>query len=266
MGTDPDRDVTGATVRLFNEDGRRVPSSPDGAGAPGTEMDLVFGDVQWDGDQFVASVSKAVPADWRGIHSVRLRVYDAADLHSDQAEAEFRATPELEEGAACDAAGGLRACPQDQICDPATSMCGEPIAECPGDWEVIDLEDHAHDNNRYVYRGDTNGAANHGAGSCGGGAGQDVFIFTPPVAGEWLFETDIEGRFDDTVMYIRSHCRYDGPTTELACNDDVEAGRMTASRIGLLLDAEETVYVFVDGWVGEGSRWQGEYTLVVSHR
>ena len=282
IGADPDRDVVGLTVRLFDEEGLRVPSSPDGSGAPGSEMDLRFaeGAIEWIEDDegpdgsFVAEASRALPADWDGIHSVRLRAYDATDQHSDQAEALFQPTPELAEGEACDAGGGLRACPAGQVCDPATAQCAVPIAECPAEWEVIDLADHHHENGRYVYRGSTEGAEDHTGGqggSCGGGAAQDIFEFTAPgepdpdaPAQEWLFETDIEGRFDDTVMYARSHCRYDGPIAELACNDDVEAGRMTASRIALNLTPGQTVYVFVDGWQGDGFAWRGEYTLVVT--
>ena len=279
-GADPDRDVAGMTVRLFDAEGLRVPSSPDGAGVPGAEMDLQFaeGDVQWgldaagDPGSFVAETSRALPADWAGITSVRLRAYDATDLHSDQAEAEFRPTPELAEGERCDAGGGLRACPAEQICDPDSAACTDPISECPADWDVIDLVDHHHENGRYVYRGSTEGAEDHtggAGGSCGGGAGQDIFHFTAPgevdaPAAEWLFETDIEGRFDDTVMYIRSHCRYGGPIAELACNDDVQAGQLTASRIGLLLEPGETIYIFVDGWMGDGAGWQGEYSLVAT--
>ena len=279
-GADPDGDIRGLSVRLFDAEGQRVPSSPDGPGAAGAEMELMFGeaDVQWGPDAdgnpgaFTAQASRALPADWAGIMSVRLRVFDATDLQSDQAEAEFVPTPDLGEGERCDAGGGLGACPGEQICDPASAGCTEPIAECPADWDVIDLMEFAHENGRYVYRGSTEGARDHTAGaggSCGGGAGQDIFSFTVPgeldaPAAQWVFETDTEGRFDDTVMYIRSHCRYEGPIAELACNDDVEAGQLTASRIGLLLAPGEIVYIFVDGWMGDGFGWRGQYSLVAT--
>ena len=263
-GADPDKDLASATLRLFDVDGDRVPSASDGPGAAETELTLTFEDVAWEGDRFAAAASGGLPVGWEGVHSVRVRVLDARGLQSEGLEVDVAPTPEWVAGQPCDSAGGLTACPNGGMCDPVTAECGEAVAECPDDWEVIDLADHQHEGSRFVYRGDTEGAENHGAGSCGGGAGQDVFRFTAPMAGEWLFETDIEGRFDDTVMYVRSHCRYGGPASELACNDDVEAGRMSASRIGLQLEEGRTVYVFVDGWMGDGFAWRGEYALVVS--
>ncbi len=85
------------------------------------------------------------------------------------------------------------------------------------------------------------------AGACGGRGGEQVVRFTAPEAGQWTFDTDGSGY--DTVLHVRSRC--DDAATELACDDD--SGQGTASRIQLGLQANQTVYIFVDGFDGNGA-------------
>ncbi|HJL14448.1 MAG TPA: CAP domain-containing protein [Sandaracinaceae bacterium LLY-WYZ-13_1] len=87
-----------------------------------------------------------------------------------------------------------------------------------------------------------------GGSACGrGGDGvPDVaFRYTAPVAGTYRFDT--EGSGFDTVLSIRAGCGGE----ELACNDDIRRGAVTASRLTVDLAACETVVVVVDGF-GEG--------------
>ena len=88
--------------------------------------------------------------------------------------------------------------------------------------------------------------------------------FTAPREGTYVFETALFERWADSVLFVRSHCRYPGPTAELACNDDADdGGRDLSSRVALDLAEDQTVYVFVDGYAAGRRSWQGEYSLIV---
>ena len=70
----------------------------------------------------------------------------------------------------------------------------------------------------------------------------------------------------DTLMWIRSHCRFSDWVAELACNDDVntQAGDLS-SLITLELDAGQSVYIFIDGYSRDGEiGWTGPYVLTVN--
>ena len=81
-----------------------------------------------------------------------------------------------------------------------------------------------------------------GTGRCGGLGADRVLRFTAPTAGTWrvAVEANISGY--EPVIHARRVCA--DPATELACRDDVLDS--PATRIHLPLEADETVYLFVD--------------------
>lgn len=81
-----------------------------------------------------------------------------------------------------------------------------------------------------------------GSGSCGGLGADRVLRFTAPSAGTWrvAVEANIPGY--EPVVHARRVCA--DPATELACRDDVAGS--PATRIHLPLEADETVFLFVD--------------------
>jgi hypothetical protein len=66
-------------------------------------------------------------------------------------------------------------------------------------------------------------------------------------------------------MWIRSHCEFSDWVAELGCNDDINrAAGDLGSQIILELEANQTVYIFVDGYADIQSGmpgWSGEYIL-----
>lgn len=90
------------------------------------------------------------------------------------------------------------------------------------------------------------------AGSCGGGGSEaydQVVRFVAPEGGAWQFvltpralRGQVFGSYDP-VLHARSTCA--DPEAELACNDDIAAGRLE-SRLRLELEAGEEVFLVVD--------------------
>ena len=102
--------------------------------------------------------------------------------------------------------------------------------------------------------GSTAGAAANGAGTCGGGDARDhVIAFTPPSSGTYCADTLGSGY--DTLLHVRTSCASSG--SQIACNDDIDtSGGVYVSRVEF--SASDTVYIFVDGYDGEG-----DYTLSI---
>lgn len=105
--------------------------------------------------------------------------------------------------------------------------------------------------------GESDDFGGSGCGRGGDGAPDLAFRYTAPAAG--LYELSTEGSPFDTMLSVRRGC--DGE--EITCNDDIERGRVTASRLTVELAACETVVVVVDGY---GADDAGDVTLRVSTR
>ena len=112
--------------------------------------------------------------------------------------------------------------------------------------------------------GDLTGLPNRTFGSCGGGASQGIYPFTAPVAGAYSFLANSGVGGADPVLYVRSHCGFDGdyPDLELGCNDN-QSDRTRAALVRAEIDAGQTVSVFVDGADGQDGPWRGPFELVV---
>ena len=85
--------------------------------------------------------------------------------------------------------------------------------------------------------------------------------FSAPEAGTYVFETESAEEGADTVLWLRTECRYEDLGVEVACNDDAHAGTYL-SRVSVPLARLERVWVFVGGAGG----WTGAYTLNVRFR
>ncbi len=132
-----------------------------------------------------------------------------------------------------------------------TSTCGDLPTYNLNDEGVVD-------GTTYTLRaavGDTD--VHQGSCTTEGRMGSDaVVVFTAPAAGEWEFRTMEEDPTFDTLMYARTTC---GDTnTELDCNDDIELGRILRSRVILVLEEGDVVYLIVDHWEGLAAE---EFTL-----
>ncbi|MCB9548284.1 MAG: hypothetical protein H6706_20905 [Myxococcales bacterium] len=187
------------------------------------------------------------------VDRVRFWVVDAAGLESAPLEVDMRAPDVVELGDVCDLLGARSICAEGVFCEPQDAggaRCAEPVAECgPGILTGV-INDHPIAGGAFEAEGDTSDALIQPGGSCGGGAGQDVWSFTAPAGGLWRARTTLEGNNDDTVLYARSLCGV--AASELACNDD-DDGVGYNSAISFPLDAGQTVYLFVDGYTGFGA-------------
>ena len=94
----------------------------------------------------------------------------------------------------------------------------------------------------------TTQSADRDRGSCGGAGGEQVFQFTAPEANTFIFDTN-DSQYD-TLIYARRACGSDAE--EIQCDDD---GGLTqlASRVDLDLDEGDTIFLYIDGYSGNGS-------------
>lgn len=98
--------------------------------------------------------------------------------------------------------------------------------------------------------GQTHSANNHDGSCAGDEVGADVVIrFTAPQAGYWRFST--QGSEFDTLLYAQLDC--DAGFSELACNDNAEAGA-NHSEIAFRLDAGQDAFIIVDTAAGMSTR------------
>ncbi len=91
----------------------------------------------------------------------------------------------------------------------------------------------------------TVGARDSFGQTCAAGpGGRDVtFMFTAPEAG--FYEIDTLGSDFDTVLSVRTDCT---GATVVECNDDIQRGMETRSKVSVELAACETVLIIVDGY------------------
>ncbi|MCB9548281.1 MAG: hypothetical protein H6706_20890 [Myxococcales bacterium] len=155
---------------------------------------------------------------------------DATGLASEPVVLPIMDPPVIEEGAACDFLQVLARC-DDGLCIDAPDG-GAPVCAAPGRGVPGGLADRRAQRpprrRRDVQRRRRHQRRPHPrGGSCGGGAGQNVWAFTAPAAGAWTMRTVIADNAD-TVLYVRSFCGL--PQTELACNDDALEPRQRGHR------------------------------------
>ena len=251
------------------EEGEGEGEGEEGEGEGEGEGELSFYELDFDTIEqedgvFHAELATILPAELGVPATAFVVVFDGQDLRSEPVELTFLAPPAVAHGAVCDVVTAMSVCPEGELCyfeDPEADeepTCIEAETECPAGWDVVDLGEHE-DEGRYQYNGDTTGLEYGEGGTCGGGSGAEVLSFTAPEAGSWLFETWSRAQEADTVLYVRSFCGYPAPGAQLGCNDDIDYPNDTMSQVIVALEADQTVYVFVDGYGG----WQGAYRLYV---
>ena len=265
VGADAEQDVEAPAITVLDADGVDIPLLATG------EIGEAIGEFE----PFEYSPEGAFRATWLyelqddaglalDVGAVRVRVVDAEGLYSESVEASLvPTTRDVPDGGSCDPFGARATCAVGSICDvpdEGEPVCATPVLACPEDWGALPLELGV------AVEGETAGAESHGEGTCGGGAGDRVFVFTAVEAGRYLATVESEDPDADTVLYARSACGYSGlaqPALELDCNDDRDESTFL-SELVLNLEAQQTVYVFVDGFVdAAGEGWRGAFTLSI---
>jgi len=243
-GTDGDEDLTEIAFQLFTAEGENIPEEL--YQTPLSHMISEDGHFKaWfhlvnEGIAQVAIGGIAIAIDAAGNQS------ESMDLQE--------ATTEAADGF-CDPNRTVNFC-EVGLCNDFVCVA-EPDAACPGEWEVMDLSTMEN----WIYEGSTDGSEDYtGGASCGGGVAQNIFAFTAPSADYYSFTTSVEGENDDTVLYIRDYCNIDDSSIEVGCNDD-RLGGGYASQLNVELEAEQTVFVFVDGYKNPDAPWSGNYRL-----
>lgn len=256
-GIDPDRDVVGVFLELFDGEGDTVASG-----------DIPLDFVRYGGGNFTGLVSIELNRD-RGAASARLTPYDGEGLRGEPFDAGALTPPRVvDEGAVCDPAEAQAICAGDSFCfvpEPGElPVCGAPDTACPAEWgPIVDLNAYP-DGDVWRYSGDLTTSFNRTQGSCGGGSAQTILRFAPEEAGRYTFVTYSEAGGADTVLYTRSHCGFDAgqAAVELACNDNISVEN-DFSLLEVELAAEQEIFVFVDGFVDANGAWRGPYSLTV---
>jgi hypothetical protein len=247
-GTDLDADASGFYFDLLDGGGMSLQITAEGPFPDIAHVETAFtGSTSFDG----------YPGDAPNPQRARVQVVDLTGLFSEPLEVVVAAPPVVPQDGACDALAGLDVCAQGTFC--VDGRCTRPAAECAPGVQTGLLNDHPVANG---FRVNSDSTGNFGVdrGSCGGGAGADVWAFTAPAAGTWRFETTVSMAHDDTVLFARSLCGV--PAAELACNDDAPGQGNRFSRVDLALQAGETIYLFVDGFSGS----EGPYSLSATRR
>lgn len=248
-GTDPDNDVMGIGLQLLDADGAVI--FPEGD----EPLELALGESaleQADGS-YTINFSGLLPDDTNvdAIDTYRVDVFDAEGLRSPAQNIQPMAPPAVARGAECDVVGARSRCADGDLCfdadteDEVEPVCVEAVAECPAEWGApVAL---VADGDIWTATGDTTDVEGRTGGTCGGGTAPElVYTFTAPQAGPYTINADkVPESGIDPVLYVRTHCRFAAPTTELACNDDTNG---TNSQVVVELDANQMVYVFADAW------------------
>jgi len=265
VGADLEQDVDAPAITVLDAEGVDIPLLATGE----------IGEALGEFEPFEYEAEGAFRATWLyvlqddaglalNVGAVRVRVVDAEGLYSASVEASLVATTrDVPDGEPCDPFGARSTCATGSICDvpeEGEPLCATPVLACPEDWGALPLEQGV------AVEGETVDAESHGEGTCGGGAGDRVYVFTAVEGGRYLATAESEDPDADTVLYARSACGYSGlaqPTLELDCNDDRDESTYL-SELVLNLEAQQTVYIFVDGFVGEsGEGWRGPFTLSI---
>ena len=231
---------------------------------------ITFDDVQQpeEGGAYVGTTARLLPEGLEDVTSIRFSVVDGDDIESAEATLAFAASPTVESGAACDLIGAFNSCPAEELCidgDPEPT-CQVPTPACPDEWTVTDLN-ALQAGDVWTADGDTTGEISLTQGTCGGGSGQNIYSFVAPAAGTYLISTSSVDENADTVLYVRDFCGLDAPTAELSCNDDDPNRDGLMSALELELDADQQIFIFVDGYFDAlfgGIGWQGSYILTIS--
>lgn len=223
-------------------------------GAPVDPILLPFDRVHADAGAFdgVAGVH-VVGAEF--IAGARVRVFDTDQTASAAIDVGIEA-PGSASGDTCDPRRAVDVCAEGQLCTP--TGCRVAATACPAEWAVRGLEGDG----PWVHEGNTSGAPPHGRASCGGGTNSAVYRFEAPQGGQYLFDVNSIGH-PDPLLFLRSTCALNDIAAELGCNDDAAPGDLEHSRVVVALEAEQTVFVFVDGYAEEQSAG-GAYRLSVS--
>lgn len=272
-GTDPDGDVFEFRLIMRDAEGNDLFADNPLVILPFQEVDL-----DAEAGTFVGRGTYGLGDDptFTAVTSFSLSVRDRAGLESEVREYEIADPTPLDPGAECDPADFTSACAGDALCEPNEPVEGEPPTSscvavpraCPDGWDVVNLNDNAGPMpGTWSYEGDNTGAEPRGVGTCGGGGPNDIIAFTAPEDGTFgceirAYTFDEERMMDveqDTLLFARSFCGRDDAALELACNDDANLMDLRRlSRVTLRLGADETAYLFVDGFNGG---FEGAYTL-----
>ena len=129
---------------------------------------------------------------------------------------------------------------------------GDPSAPC-ANGDAIDLNVDGQRTGDIFYIEGRTGSEDIHQGTCSPDSrlGSERLVrFRAPSAGTWSIRTLPSEPGFDTLIYVRTGCQ--DTAQELACNDDIEAGRILQSRVTVELAVDQTIYIFVDHWSGLG--------------
>ena len=261
VGTDAESDVASFTLELWDQRGNQYQLTEMNPAIDLQFTSLRQGLTDWIG---FFSFSFLEDSRFRDIGRVRITVVDEGMHRSEPYEPPIGETPVIADGEDCDPNRAVNQCEEGTLCGTVAGgrlLCKVDDPECPAFYDVIDLT--LQPNWRYL--GNTTGEGSHGRGRCGGGAGDRPFSFTATEAGTYRFRTELPTQQSDSLIWARSHCTFVDWRAQLACNDDIDTeGGVLASAVVLDLNVDETVYLFVDGFLDPETMqgWQGPFTLV----
>jgi hypothetical protein len=225
----------GFTLDLFDRRGQPLRAAGDVLAFDDVRVDAGF----HEGVRTFADLDPNVLVD---AYAVRLRLIGADGAAGPAFDVAIQDRPVLHAGDPCPTAAALGVCSDGNACvatdDPAVHVCGP---NCAAGTAYVAL-DESPDPAGWAVDGDNARAPNRPGGTCGGAGPADLYTFSAPETGTYVFATGQSGPALDTVLYVRASCL---AGAELACNDDTGGGDY--SRVTLRLVAGQTVYVFVAG-------------------
>ncbi|MFH1810524.1 MAG: hypothetical protein ABIJ09_17415 [Pseudomonadota bacterium] len=278
-GSDAELDVRQAEVLLLDALGARIVGE-DLNGLPTTLGPLRLNLAVSTGSGSFDAFGSARVGDryaWQDATQAEVTAIDAAGLRSTPSTVAVNAPVTAPSGSWCDANMGYSLCPAGELCGyepPAAPTCVAEASACPSGWAVVALDLQPPGGQQlYQVAGDSSAAVPlAGRGSCGGGGPQQVFSFTSPLAARWRFALGGPDASADTLLFARRACTAPQPEYELSCNDDVDLmSRDYSSAFELDLASGQTIYLFVDGHVGQSpssssTGYAGPYTQTATRR
>ncbi|MEE2644685.1 MAG: hypothetical protein VYD19_07105 [Myxococcota bacterium] len=294
-GRDEDNNVEGFTLELLYGDGRKLPlGGPEQSGP----VRVVFENLQQGNGDYIgvwsAPFRLGTSLGLEELALAKVTIFDEDGKESEVFEAPLIDPPTVGRGERCDLQRGLSRCEEGLLCGDAAGgryLCSPATTECPEFFESVDLNGEAamtNEDGSVSYLGNTRGCDNgsgglgpcatYGVGSCGGGTATNLFTYTASMAGRYQFvvtplereDPPMEGEMrgpPDSLIWLRSHCGFSDWAAELGCNDDIDLPAMNlGSQVSAELEAEQTVYLFVDGYANDAEGivgWSGPFEVTV---
>ena len=263
-GTDPDGDLEGLHLAVFDDTGAEIALDFFGQGGG---IDVPFDVIDRNGADITGTI--IFQADLSTAVNGEFFLFDAAPagtVSDPPVTADILPPPVSNEGESCDISGAFSACDSganlacDAMVGSAVGTCIIPVEACADVFNVTAIALDPMTGAGSVDGNLANAVNDNTWGSCStAGAPENVHTLTATVAGAYVISfssDDVDAAF---TGYLRKFCDVEDISTELGCGNLTADGLPASITVDLV--AGQTVSVFVEPGEGPNGPWQGNYTI-----